>query len=346
MPGDGIGPEMVAAAEQVLMAVAGLDGLDLDLVRFPNGADHYLASGELLGPAAIDDILGCGALLFGAAGDPRLPTGTMERALIVDLGRQAGLTIGVRPVRLHANWLSPLREPQPLDIVIVRALAEGELALPGGSVQAGSEHEATASLVVHTRAGVDEALHHGYALARTRRRRVAVVAQANALGAHRIWHERAIALAPEYPDVETDLLYPDAAAMDLIRRPADFDVIVSTIMLGGILTDLAAALVGGMGLVASARLNPTTGFGIFEPAHGSAPKHAGAGRACPLATIEAAAMLLAHIGEGRSAARVCSAVHAALARRVIDDVTTAALGGTDRATKAVLEGLTENLCDL
>jgi 3-isopropylmalate dehydrogenase len=339
MPGDGIGPEVVAEAERVLWAVAALDGLDLDLVHFPHSAQHFVDSGELLGDDSVQEILGCEAMLFGAAGDPRVASGVMERALIVDFTRRAGLTLGVRPIRLHAPWLSPLKNVSPLDIVIVRDIAEGELSLPGGSLRAGTPYEATASLVMHTRAGVDETLRHGMDLAAHRRGRVAVVAQANALGAHRIWHERAQQIAFEYPGIALELLYPDAAAMDLIRRPEDFDVIVSTILLGGILTDLVAALVGGMGLVASSRLNTLSGFGVFEPAHGSAPKYAGLGRVCPLATISALAMLLEHIGEGRSARRIAEAVSLALAERAITDVTTASPAGTAAATTAVMARL-------
>lgn len=344
MPGDGIGPEVVAEAERVLEAVAAIEDLDLDLVRFPHSARHFQATGELLGEESLEQVLGCEALLFGAAGDPGLPVGTMERALIVDLGRRAGLTIGVRPIKLHAEGLSPLKDAsrRALDLVIVREIAEGELALPGGTVRGDSPFEATVSLVVHTRAGVDESLHYGFDLAGRRRGKMTVVAQANALGAHRIWHERAVALCSEYPEVELELSYPDAAAMDLVRRPDSFDVIVSTIMLGGILTDLGAALVGGMGLVASGRLNPRTGFAVFEPAHGSAPKHAGTGRACPLATVEAVAMMLTHVGETGAGARVATAVAGALADGDITDVSTASPLGCRGATDAVLRQLENN----
>jgi 3-isopropylmalate dehydrogenase len=338
MPGDGIGPDVVAEAERVLEAVTGLENLAVELVRFPHSGRHYRATGELLGEESLREILSCEALLFGAAGDPGLPVGTVERALIVDLGRRAGLTIGIRPVKLHAERLSPLRgsSRRGVDLVVVRDIAEGELALPGGTVRADTPFEATASLVVHTRAGVDDALHHGFELAGRRRGKVTVVAQANALGAHRIWHERALVLSSAYPDVEVELSYPDAAAMDLVRRPDSFDVIVSTIMLGGILTDLGAALVGGMGLIPSVRLNPGTGFAVFEPAHGSAPKYAGTDRACPLATIEALAMLLTHIGEPDAGRLVANAVGEALAEGDIPDVSTSSTLGCRGATDAVI----------
>jgi 3-isopropylmalate dehydrogenase len=338
MPGDGIGPEVVAEAERVLEAAAAIEDIDLELVRFPHSGAHFRATGELLDGESLDQVLGCEALLFGAAGDPDLPVGTMERALIVDLGRRAGLTLGIRPIKLHADDLSPLKEAarRQLDLVIVRDIAEGELVLPGGTVRAGTPFETTSSMVVHTRAGVDEVLRYGFDLAGQRGRKVTVVAQANALGAHRIWHERALAVSPEFPQVDLELSYPDAAAMDMVRRPDRFDVIVSTIMLGGILTDLGAALVGGMGLVASERLNPTSGFAVFEPAHGSAPKYAGTGRACPLATVEALAMLLAHIGEKRAGSLVGTAVTEALAGGDIPDVSTSSPLGCRGATDAVL----------
>lgn len=341
MPGDGIGPEVVAEAERVLEAVASLEVFEVELVRFPHSGKHFSATGELLGSAAMAEILACEALLFGAAGDPFLPVGTMERGLILDLGRRAGLTIGVRPVKLHSEKLSPLKESlcRELDLVIVREIAEGELAVPGGTVRGGTPFEATTSVVVHTRAGVDEALWYGFDLSRTRRRKVTVVAQANALGAHRIWHERAEAVGASFPDVEFELSYPDAAAMDLVLRPNTFDVVVSTVLIGGILTDLAAALVGGMGVVPSARINHATGFAVFEPAHGSAPKHAGTGRASPIATIAALGMLLTHIGEGSAGARVSQAIAEALATGEIPDVSTRSPLGCRGATDAVLRML-------
>ena len=339
MPGDGIGPEVVGAAEKVLEAVGPTLRQPVETVHFPHGAQHHLDTGELLSEGSLEAVLDCRALLFGAAGDPRLPTGTMEHALIVDLARRAGLSIGVRPLELFAEGLSPLRNPRPLCAVIVRDIAEGETALPGGSISAGTGHEVAASLVVHTRAAVDATLQHGFRLATGRRRRVAVVAQANAVGAHRIWHERAVVVGHDHPGVELELLYPDAAAMDLIRRPDAFDVIVTPLLIGGILTDVGAALIGGIGLVPSSRANPNTGFAVFEPAHGSAPRHAGARRVCPLATILALAMLLEHVGEPEAANRVHGAVAGALKEGAIVDVTTSSPGGLDQATEAVVRRL-------
>jgi isocitrate/isopropylmalate dehydrogenase len=336
MPGDGVGPELVGQAERVLEATAELEPFGYELVRYPHSGSYYRTTGVLLDPAAFDDLQACDSLLFGAAGDPDLPIGTMEKALIVELSARLGLSVGIRPIKLHAEWLSPLKAAAALDIVIVRDTTEGELAIPGGSLHSGTPFEATASIVMHTRHGVDRALSHGFELARRRRRRVAVVAQANALGAHRIWHERAVEMARYYPDVELELLYPDAAAMDLIRSPARFDVIVTTIMIGGILTDLAAALVGGIGLVASSRINPSSGFGMFEPAHGSAPKYTGTGQVCPIATIEAVAMLLDHLGEMEASKRIHVAVSEALSSREILDVSTASQLGTAGATDVVL----------
>lgn len=339
LPGDGIGAEVVGAAETVLNALRPSLRQPVEVVRFPHGAQHLLDTGELLSESSLEAILGCRAVLFGAAGDPRLPAGTMERALIVDLGRRAGLSLGIRPLKLFADRLSPLRDPKPLDVLIVRDLAEGETALPGGSINPGAGHEVAASLIVHTRAAVDATLHHGFRLAAGRRRRVAVVAQANSVGAHRIWHQRAVEVARAHPDVEAELLYPDAAGMDLIRRPESFDVMVTPLLIGGILTDVGAALIGGMGLVGSSRVNPATGFAVFEPAHGSAPRHAGARRVCPLATILALAMLLEHVGEPDGAARVHAAVAGALGKGDHVDVTTSTPGNLDRTTGAVVRRL-------
>jgi isocitrate/isopropylmalate dehydrogenase len=326
LPGDGIGPEVVAQAIRVLKAVADRCAIPYQLEHFPQSAAHYRATGELMSPAELERIRSCHSLLFGAAGVPDLP-GVMERTLILDLAVQLGLNIGIRPVRLHHARLCPLRniEVGDIDMVIVRDQLEGELAIPGGHL----DHAGISiGLIPYTVAGVDRVIDHGFAMARQRRKHVAVVAQSNALFAHRIWEQGMERVAAGYPDVEYELLYPDHAAMQFIAEPRRFDVVVTTLLLGGLYADLLAALVGGLGLVPSARINTTTGFGYFEGAHGSAPRHAGHDRASPLATIKSLAMLLQQCGYPEAGAAVDDAVHTALASGRIPDGTTRSAVGT------------------
>lgn len=339
MAGDGVGPELIEEALRVLETVARLHSIDYETDVFPHSADHYRETGVLFDEAAYERLRVCDSLLFGAAGDPGLPIGTMERALILDLARNLGLDVGLREVFLHTPDLSPVSGMKrgDVDLVIVRNSSEGEVAIPGGSLQPGTPYEATASIVMHTRFGVDRALSHAFRLAEGRRGKLRVVCQANGLTAHRIWAESLERMAGDWPGVEAELLYPDHAASLFITDPASYDVIATTTMLGGIYSDLGAALIGGIGLIGSARINPDSGMGMFEPAHGSAPKYAGLGRVCPLATFKALAMLLDHLGETAAAGQVNGAIDEALVSRRVPDVTTRSPLDTSQVTDVILE---------
>jgi 3-isopropylmalate dehydrogenase len=335
LPGDGIGPEVVAQALRVLDAVAERHGIPYSLEQFPQSAAHYRATGELVTPAEVERMRACDSLLFGAAGVPDLP-GVMERALILDLSVQLGLDVGVRPVRLHHARLTPLRNvgADDIDIVIVRDQLEGELAIAGGTL----DHAGVSiGLIPYTVVGVERVVRHGFELARQRRHHVAVVVQSNALPVHRVWERGMEHVAADFPDVECELLYPDHAAMELIASPRRFDVLVTTLLLGGLYADLLAALVGGLGVVPSARINTATGFGFYEGAHGSAPRHAGQDRVSPLATIKALAMMLRDHGYTEAATTVDDAVHAALASGRIPDGTTRSGVGTAAQGDIVVE---------
>ena len=260
MPGDGVGPELIEHALRVLDHLSQIDGFGYDLVDFPQSAAHYRATGELMGEPAYQLLATCDSLLFGAAGDPTLPPGLIERALILGLSDRLELSIGVRCAYLHAAHLTPIKglDRGDVDIMIVRDATEGELAIPGGTVQAGTPAEATASVLLHTRHAVDRTLRYAFERARTRRGRVTLVAQSNVLVPHQLWERRLEVLAGEYPDVEHEALYPDNAAMQLVSSPQHFDVIATTLLIGGIFSDLVGALVGGIGLIGSVRFNPET----------------------------------------------------------------------------------------
>jgi 3-isopropylmalate dehydrogenase len=340
LPGDGVGPELIANARRVLDALVAIDGLHVELEHFPHSAAHYHATGELLSDGAVERIAACDALLFGAAGDPSLPAGMIERALILDLSSRLGLSVSVRPAYLHSADLTPIKDLRrgDIDIAIVRDASEGELTLPGGTLHVGTAAETSASVFVHTRFAVDRTLAHAFALARKRRNKVSLVAQSNTLVPHQLWEQRLGAIGEHFPDVEREALYPDNAVAQLIRDPRPFDVVVTTLFLGGVLSDLVGALVGGIGLIASVRFNPVTGFGMYEPGHGSAYKYTGLDRVSPMATLNALAMLLDDRGEVRSAARLRWAIDHVLATGQAG-LSTGSGVGTTAATDLVITAL-------
>lgn len=341
LPGDGVGPELVEQALRVLAAVTELEGFEVDLAHFPHSGEHYRRTGELLGEEALAAIGRCESLLFGAAGDPLLPPGTMERALILGLSATLGLSVGDRPFFLYRSDLSPLKGlgRGDIDHVIVRNLSEGELAVPGGRAHAGRAHELTVGVEVHTRAAITVAVRRAFAMAAGRRGRLAVISQSNSLAAHRLWDEIAEEVATEFPEVTLEHSYPDTAAMRLVTDPTSFDVLVTTILLGGTLSSLAAATVGGIGLIGSSRLDPVSGFGMFEPAHGSAPVHAGRRTVSPVGTLRALAMLLVNVGEPSAGARVERAIDRAFLDAAISGGRSGPPGSTVAATDAVLARL-------
>lgn len=341
MGGDGVGPELVEQALRVLDAATGLDGFEVDLVHLPNSGAHYRATGVLLDDATLEVLGSCESLLFGAAGDPDLPAGFVERALILDLSRRLDLCVGVRAAYLHDERFTPLKGlgRGGIDLAIVRDTTEGELPMPGGRMHQGTPYEVAATTLLHTRHGVERAIRYAFDLARTRRGKVDLVAQSNVLVPHQLWEEVFHEVQAEQPDIEGHNFYPDHAAMVAVLDPGSYDVVVTNLLFGGVLTDLVAALVGGMGLVGSSRLNPETGFGMFEPAHGSAPKYTGQNKVSPMATFRALAMLLDNVGEPRAAARIEAAIDEVLATGLVAGVSTRSGVSTSEATDRVLEVL-------
>lgn len=341
MGGDGVGPELVSQAVRVVRAVAELDGFDVDLIDMPHGGAHYRSTGVLADDSMYETLGTCQSLLFGAAGDPDLPSGFVERALILDLSRELDLCVGVRAAYLHHEKFTPLKGlgRGDIDLVIVRDTTEGELPIPGGRMHQGTPYEAAATIMLHTRHGVERAIRYAFQLAMKRRKRVDLVAQSNVVVPHKLWEDVYDSVSAEYPDVEGEAYYPDHAVMKAVLEPGGFDVVVTNLLFGGVLTDLFAALVGGMGLIGSSRLNPVTGFGMFEPAHGSAPKYTGQDKVSPMATLRALAMLLENIGEPRAAARIEAAIDEVLATGVVAGVSTRSGVGTTEATDRVLDAL-------
>jgi len=332
--GDGIGPEVIAAAIPVLDAVATKGGFALEWERLPYSADHYLKTKETLPDAAFrhlrDDV---DAIFLGALGDPRVPGNEHARDILLGLRFRLDLYINFRPVTLLHPSLTPLKTTAPIDFVIFRENTEGVYLARGK--QGPDEFIAEE---VNTPRGVERIIRAAFDWAKAHgKTRVTMSDKANAVPAHRLWQEKFKAVAAEFSGITTEHRYVDALALELVREPERFEVIVTNNLYGDILSDLGAGLVGGLGLAASANLHPGRA-GLFEPVHGSAPPLAGKGVANPMAAILTGALMFEQLGHADSARRVERAVKDALAA----GVRTPDLGGkanTRDAAAAVMERL-------
>ncbi|MGD8496099.1 MAG: isocitrate/isopropylmalate dehydrogenase family protein [Gemmatimonadales bacterium] len=336
LPGDGVGPEVVREARRVLEAVGHAGLAELAFRAFPHGADHWLATGETLGDEAFATLRDeTDAILLGAVGDPRVPDNRHAHDILLGLRFRLDLYINFRPARLRSPALSPLRRADraEIDLVIFRENTEGAYIGAGGGLREGTPGEIALGENVATRYGVERIVRAAFEYAeRTGRGRVTLADKANAIpSVYGLWRRVFGEIAAEHPSVEAETRYVDALAMELVRRPERFGVIVTDNLFGDILSDLAAELVGGMGLAPSANYRPG-GPGLYEPVHGSAPDIAGRGEANPMAAILSAALLLEHEGAEEAARRVDAAVTAAIEA----GVTTPDLGGT-RTTQEVGE---------
>jgi 3-isopropylmalate dehydrogenase len=334
IPGDGIGADVTAEAVKVLECVADRAGLQLELVHWPLGAQRYLDTGVTITAEEMaqlrDDY---DAIFLGAMGDARVPDNAHARDILLGMRFQLDLFINLRPVQLYRADMSPLRDvkPEDVDIVIFRENTEGVYVGMGGNFKKGTPDEVAIEEDVNTRKGVERIIRAAFEYARANgRERVTLSDKANAMPhAGGLWRRTFAEVAPEFGDVQHNAVYADALAMDMVLRPARYDVIVAPNLFGDILSDVAAALVGGLGLAPSASLHPGR-VGLFEPVHGSAPDLIGTDRANPLAAILTAALLLRHLGEERAAAAVEHAVREA----VHGGHTTPDLGGS-LGTRAV-----------
>jgi isocitrate/isopropylmalate dehydrogenase len=339
MGGEGVGPELVAHGLRVLESCAGLYQFDFDLVEYPERSSHYERTGELLTEDGLKRFRAMDAIFFGAWGDP-LPPGR-GTSLVVRLCQALDLGVGVRPATLYAGRLSPLagRSDGDIDMVIVRDTTEDCFAVPGGLVAAETPDEVAIGLLVYTRRAVERTIRYAFALAQTRRQRVTLITQSNSLLSHTIWPRVLHEVGVEFPEITTEEIYPDTGAMRFVTRPEDYDVIVTTFWLGGTLTNIMGAVVGGIGVCADGRVNPGGGVGMFQSAHGAAQKYEGLDRVSPIATIRALAMLLGHIGEPDAQTGVELAIARAVGTGRIPDVTTRSPVGTAEATDIIIDEL-------
>lgn len=333
IPGDGIGPEVIREANRVLDAV--LEGSDVALERteFQLGAERFLETGETLPESEQQALAAHDAILFGAVGgvpgDPRLKDANIERGLLLKLRFDFDHYANVRPCRLYPGVQSTLANPGEIDFVVVREGTEGPYAGNGGRLRAGTPAEVATEVSVNTAYGVERVVRYAFEMAANRpRKKLTWVHKTNVLvHAGAIWQRVVEAVAAEHPEIAVDYMHVDAATIFMVQNPARFDVIVTDNLFGDILTDLAGAIGGGIGLAASGNINPGGGFpSMFEPVHGSAPDIAGKQLADPTAAILSAAIMLDHLDLGVEADRIRAAVAADLTVRGAANRSTSSIG--------------------
>ncbi len=318
--GDGIGPEVVSEALKVLDAIERLEGFTTERTEFDLGGRRYLTTGEVLSDATLEELRTFDVILLGAVGTPDVPPGVLERGLLLKLRFAFDQYVNLRPVKLYPGVRSPIEglTPERCDMLMVRENTESVYAGAGGGLYVGTPHEVATQESVNTRHGVERVLRYAFEAARRRRGHVTMVHKTNVLiHAGGLWQRTFDEVGDaDYPDVKRDYVHVDAACLYLVTQPERFDVVVTENLFGDIITDLAAAVQGGMGLAASGNLDPTgTAPSMFEPVHGSAPDIAGTGRADPVAAIISLGHLLDALGEAGAAARVDRAVSALLGAR-------------------------------
>jgi 3-isopropylmalate dehydrogenase len=315
LPGDGIGPEVTEVARDCVDAVALSRGFDVEWQSCPLGARHYLSTGEVLPDAALDELRKVDAVLLGAVGSPDVPPGVLERGLLLRLRAELDLYVNLRPSKLRPGVTGAVAglDPGQLDFVIVRENTEGLYAGAGGIVHRGTAFESATEESLNTRAGVERCVRYAAELAGRRRGGLTLVHKTNVLThAGDLWRRVAGEVAAE-AGLTLEYAHVDAACLYLVDDPGRFDVIVTDNLFGDILSDLGAALSGGLGVAPSGNLNPDrTGPSVFEPVHGSAPDIAGTGRANPAGAVLSASLMLDHLGEPEAAADLDAAVSSVL----------------------------------
>lgn len=333
IPGDGIGPEVTAEANKTLDAVLAGGDVVLERTEFKLGAERYLETGDTLPQDEQLAIAGHDAILFGAVGgvpgDPRLKDANIERGLLLKLRFDFDHYVNLRPCKLYPGVESTLANPGDIDFVVVREGTEGPYAGNGGRLRAGTSHEVATEVSVNTAFGIERVVRYAFETAAKRpRKKLTWVHKTNVLvHAGSTWQRTVEAVSAEFPDIAVDYMHVDAATIFMVQDPARFDVIVTDNLFGDILTDLAGAIGGGIGLAASGNINPTGAFpSMFEPVHGSAPDIAGKQLADPTAAILSAAIMLDHLGLETEAARVRAAVEQDLATRGDAHRTTSEVG--------------------
>lgn len=345
IPGDGIGPEVMPSALQVIEEAAKPAEARFAFRQFDWGTDFYLRHGRMMPADALERLRGFDAILLGAVGHPGVPDNVTLNGLLLPIRRTFDQYACERPAKLYQGVPTPLKDKEPgsIDMVVVRENTEGEYSQIGGRLYQETPSEVAVQTAVFTRRGCERIIRHAFELARKRdgKKKVASITKSNAQGYSMVlWDNVFESVAREYPDIETESLLVDAAAMNFVRRPESFDVVVASNLFGDILSDLAAIVTGSMGLAPSSNLNPTgEAPSMFEPVHGSAPDIAGEGKANPLAMILSAAMMLDFLGLSEPAAKTEAAVEAVLAEGERLPIDLGGEAGTQAIAEAVLEKL-------
>lgn len=332
--GDGIGPEVVVEGLKVLDSVAAKYDVTFTKTDYDLGAKFWHRTGQTLPESVIAELAKADVILLGAVGDPTVPSGVLERGLLLKLRFTFDHYVNLRPAKLFPGVKSPLVNADAIDFVVVREGTEGPYVGAGGSLYVGTDHEIATEESLNTRHGAERVIRDAFARASARpRKKLTLVHKNNVLTrAGSLWTRTFNEVAKEFPEIATDYLHVDAASMFFVTNPERFDVVVTDNLFGDILTDIAAAICGGIGLAASGNINPTREFpSMFEPVHGSAPDIAGKGIADPTATVMSVALMLRHLGLVDAAADVERAVAADLLTR----------GDTKRSTSEVGSALAE-----
>ncbi len=331
LPCDGIGPEVVAEGLKVLRAAGEKYGVEYETVEYDIGAERYLRTGEVLPESVKDELAQCDAIYLGAVGHPEVPPGVLEHGILLALRFEFDQYVNLRPVKLYPGVETPLADkgPEDIDFVVVRENTEGLYVGMGGSMKKGTPDEVATQMATYTRKGTERIIRYAFELCRKRNDdlNLTLVDKANVLThGHDLWRRTFAEVGQEYADIETDCHFVDACCMWFVKNPEWYDTIVTCNMFGDIISDLGAMIQGGMGVAAGGNINPE-GVSMFEPIHGSAPKHAGLGKASPVAAIAAVQMMLAELGEAEAEAAIDKAIQAALAGGDIP-VTTGPEGST------------------
>lgn len=316
IPGDGVGIEVTAEAVKAVDAAAVRFGFNVSYSDYDLGGGRYLATGEVLPPTVQDELAGHDAILLGAVGTPDVPPGVLERGLLLKLRFDFDQYVNLRPVKLYEGVPTPIAglTPERCDMVVVRENTEGLYTGMGGIFKQGTPHEVATQESINTRHGVERVIRDAFVRARGRRGKLTVAHKTNVLTfAGDLWWRAAQEIHADYPEVELDYVHVDAACLYMVNSPERFDVMVTDNLFGDIVTDLGAAIQGGLGLAASGNLDPSRQKpSMFEPVHGSAPDIAGNGWANPVAAVLSAAMCLEHLGETEAAAAVEAAAASVL----------------------------------
>ena len=330
--GDGIGTEVVPEALKVLQALRD----DVETTDFDLGARRYLRNGETLTDADLDSLREHDAILLGAIGDPRtVPAGVLERGLLLPLRFKLDHAVNLRPSKLYPGATSPLSNPGEIDFVVVREGTEGLYCGNGGTLRQGTDQEVASEVSQNTYYGVERVVRDAFERAQSRRKKLTFVHKTNVLvNAGGLWQRAVDTISKEYPEVTVDYNHIDAATIYMVTKPSVYDVIVTDNLFGDILTDLAGAVTGGIGLAASGNIDPShKSPSMFEPVHGSAPDIAGQGIADPCATILSVALMLRHLGDEENADKIERAVLEEAANRDGSPINTSEVG--DRVAAAV-----------